>query len=297
MLAATPAVVFALLSSSALAVPVATTLGARGFSVQPLVTESDSPIGGGTLFGDFNAGSEFGNAFTARSNQVNDHVLRRDTHSARSPQFDEPPEERPPTLSSPFGPTSPVLFGGGDLGFSGSSGSANPNGRRDASGLVGVIGDLIGLFLRRDDGGSDVSISKRDVSAIANIVTQAQSLSANDKATVKNALVNKLSALQARGKVVVPTPVKSEPEPEEEVPTKTGPSSTANTPVSSTIASGAFTSILKDIESIFKREDLVSELDDRSLVGTAIDVGSGLLSDLLDAFLKRSEGFEVNELD
>ncbi|KAF8291794.1 hypothetical protein DL93DRAFT_969505 [Clavulina sp. PMI_390] len=69
-----------------------------------------------------------------------------------------------------------------------------------ASGLVGnLLGEIESLF-RRDiaDGHDEELYAKRDTSSISNIIKQAQTLSASDKATVKTALMNKIGTLQGK---------------------------------------------------------------------------------------------------
>ncbi|KAF8311375.1 hypothetical protein DL93DRAFT_2083367 [Clavulina sp. PMI_390] len=128
MLAAAPAVLFALLSSSTLAVPAAAALNARS-SAQPLAIRSD--------FGDLNA-------LNARSAQPFNPIEERDASG----------------LVGIFGDLISLFLKrdeGSDASISKrdivvladivarSSQSADPTEKRDASQIVGIIGDLLGF--------------------------------------------------------------------------------------------------------------------------------------------------------
>ncbi|KAF8304800.1 hypothetical protein DL93DRAFT_420228 [Clavulina sp. PMI_390] len=69
-----------------------------------------------------------------------------------------------------------------------------------ASGLVGnLLGEIESLFRRDVAEGHDEGLyAKRGTSSISNIIKQAQTLSASDKATVKTALMNKIGTLQGK---------------------------------------------------------------------------------------------------
>ncbi|KAF8312198.1 hypothetical protein DL93DRAFT_1324781 [Clavulina sp. PMI_390] len=145
-----------------------------------------------------------------------------------------------------------------------------------ASGLVGnLLGLIEGLF-RRDfaDAHDEAMYMKRDVNSISNIIKQAQTLSASDKATVKTALMNKIGALQTPSKRL----------------SASGAAGTALGGLASVGANGLVSGILEKIESLFRRDDFELEarapLSANGLGGSIISsaaggAASGLVGNLL----------------
>ncbi|KAF8283392.1 hypothetical protein DL93DRAFT_1387371 [Clavulina sp. PMI_390] len=150
-----------------------------------------------------------------------------------------------------------------------------------ASGAVGNLLSKIENLFRRDVGG-------RSAGTLTSIVKQAQTLSAADKATVKTALVNKISTLQAPSK-------------------RLSVGDAAGKALGGLASEGAKTAVgglLTDIENLFRRDE--PKLDARAGLGGAIassvagGAASGLVGNLLgelESFLKRDDLGELGAFD
>ncbi|KAF8308218.1 hypothetical protein DL93DRAFT_2100858 [Clavulina sp. PMI_390] len=139
---------------------------------------------------------------------------------------------------------------------------------------------------------------KRDVGSISTIIKQSQNLSAADKATVKTALMNKIGTLQTPSKRL----------------SASGAAGTALGGLASVGANGLVSGILEKIESLFRREEELHEMQRRAplsassfkpsgtgvtsqvLGGLAGGAASGLVGNLLSEFeslFRRAEELSV----
>ncbi|KAF8316153.1 hypothetical protein DL93DRAFT_2078424 [Clavulina sp. PMI_390] len=149
-----------------------------------------------------------------------------------------------------------------------------------ASGLVGnLLSEVESLFRRGVTDVHDEELYvKRDVSSISSIIKQAQTLSASDKATVKNALMTKIGTLQTPSKRL----------------SGSGAVGTALGGLASVGANSVVSGLLSSIESLFKRDEF--ELEARAPL-SATSFGGSLLSSAAGGAASGAVGNLLGEIE